>query len=81
MRDQEQKEPSRTTDGSGPSRPLSSTSRRDSPGTDNTTSFRTLPFLLIANLAFWVVVLFFGFLLLGALRAVALLRWQVAQLD
>jgi hypothetical protein len=38
-------------------------------------------FLLIANLALWVVVLFFGFLLLGALRAVALLRWQVAQLD
>ena len=38
-------------------------------------------FLLIANLALWVVVLFFGFLLLGALRAVALLRWQVARLD
>jgi methylamine dehydrogenase accessory protein MauD len=38
-------------------------------------------FLLIANLALWVVVLFFGFLLLGALRAVALLRWQVAQLE
>jgi methylamine dehydrogenase accessory protein MauD len=36
-------------------------------------------FLLIAHLALWIVVLFFGFLLLGALRAVALLRWQVAQ--
>jgi methylamine dehydrogenase accessory protein MauD len=37
--------------------------------------------LLIANLALWIVVLFIGFLLLGALRAVALLRWQVAQLE
>jgi methylamine dehydrogenase accessory protein MauD len=37
--------------------------------------------LLIAYLALWIVVLFFGFLLLGALRAVALLRWQVAQLE
>jgi hypothetical protein len=31
--------------------------------------------LLIANLALRVVIVFFGFLLLGALRAVALLRW------
>ena len=38
-------------------------------------------FLLIENLALWVVVLFLGFLLLGALRTVALLRWQVAQLE
>jgi hypothetical protein len=38
-------------------------------------------FLLIANLALWVVVLFLGFLLLGALRAVARLRWRVAQLE
>jgi methylamine dehydrogenase accessory protein MauD len=37
-------------------------------------------FLLISNLALWVVVLFFGFLLLGALRAVALLRWRVDEL-
>jgi methylamine dehydrogenase accessory protein MauD len=37
--------------------------------------------LLIANLALWVVVLFFGFLLLGALRSVALLRWRMAQLE
>ncbi len=38
-------------------------------------------FLLIANLVLWVVVLFLGFLLLGALRAVALLRWRLAQLE
>jgi methylamine dehydrogenase accessory protein MauD len=38
-------------------------------------------FLLIANLVLWFVVLFFGFLLVGALRALALLRWQVAQLE
>jgi methylamine dehydrogenase accessory protein MauD len=38
-------------------------------------------FLLIANLALWVVVLFLAFLLLGALRAVALLRWQMEQLE
>jgi hypothetical protein len=29
----------------------------------------------------WVVVLFLGFLLLGALRAVALLRWRLEQLE
>jgi len=38
-------------------------------------------FLLSANLALWVVVLFFGFFLLGALRALVLLRWKVAQLE
>jgi methylamine dehydrogenase accessory protein MauD len=37
-------------------------------------------FLLSAVLALWIVVLFLGFLLLGALRSVALLRWQVEQL-
>jgi methylamine dehydrogenase accessory protein MauD len=37
--------------------------------------------LLITNLALWIVVLFLAFLLLGALRSVALLRWQVAQLE
>jgi methylamine dehydrogenase accessory protein MauD len=37
--------------------------------------------LLIANLALWIVVLLLGFLLLGALRGMALLRWQVAQLE
>jgi methylamine dehydrogenase accessory protein MauD len=38
-------------------------------------------FLLVALLVLWGVVLFLGFLLMGALRAVALLRWQVAQLE
>lgn len=38
-------------------------------------------FLLISNLVLWVVVLFSGFLLLGALRALALLRWKVEQLE
>jgi methylamine dehydrogenase accessory protein MauD len=38
-------------------------------------------FMLIAQLVLWVVVLGLGFLLLGALRSVALLRWQVAQLE
>jgi methylamine dehydrogenase accessory protein MauD len=37
--------------------------------------------LLFATLTLWIVVLFLGFLLLGALRAVALLRWRVAQLE
>jgi methylamine dehydrogenase accessory protein MauD len=35
----------------------------------------------ISNLALWVVVALLGFLLLGALRGVALLRWQVEQLQ
>jgi methylamine dehydrogenase accessory protein MauD len=38
-------------------------------------------FWLVSNLALWVVALFLGFLLLGALRAIALLRWRVAELD
>jgi methylamine dehydrogenase accessory protein MauD len=38
-------------------------------------------FLLIANLVLWVAVLLLGFLLLGALRAVALLRWRLEQLE
>jgi methylamine dehydrogenase accessory protein MauD len=38
-------------------------------------------FWLVSNLALWVVVALLGFLLLGALRAVALLRWQVDQLQ
>jgi methylamine dehydrogenase accessory protein MauD len=35
----------------------------------------------IAILALWVMVLFLGFLLWGALRAVALLRWRLEQLE
>jgi methylamine dehydrogenase accessory protein MauD len=38
-------------------------------------------FLLISSLVLWAVVLFFGFMLLGALRAVALLRWRLEQLE
>jgi methylamine dehydrogenase accessory protein MauD len=38
-------------------------------------------FWLISDLALWVLVLFLGFLLLGALRAVALLRWRLEQLE
>jgi methylamine dehydrogenase accessory protein MauD len=37
--------------------------------------------LLVAVVALWIVVLFLGFLLMGALRGMALLRWQVAQLE
>jgi methylamine dehydrogenase accessory protein MauD len=37
--------------------------------------------LLIAYLALWLMVLFLGPLLLGALRAAALLGWRVAQLE
>ena len=36
---------------------------------------------LLSQLALWLVVLGLGFLLLGALRAVALLRWRLAQLE
>jgi methylamine dehydrogenase accessory protein MauD len=39
------------------------------------------PVWLLCLLALWLAVLFLGFLLLGALRAVALLRWRVAQLE
>jgi methylamine dehydrogenase accessory protein MauD len=35
--------------------------------------------LLTSNLILWDLVLFLGFLLVGALRALALIRWQVAQ--
>jgi methylamine dehydrogenase accessory protein MauD len=38
-------------------------------------------FLLISSLALWVVILLLAFLLLGALRAVALLRWRLDQLE
>jgi methylamine dehydrogenase accessory protein MauD len=38
-------------------------------------------FFFIGLAALWIVVLFFGFLLLGALRGLALLRWQLAELE
>jgi methylamine dehydrogenase accessory protein MauD len=38
-------------------------------------------FWLVSNLMLWLVTALLGFLLLGALRAVALLRWQVEQLE
>jgi methylamine dehydrogenase accessory protein MauD len=37
--------------------------------------------LVISNLVLWPVVLFLGFLLLGALRAQVLLRWRLEQLE
>ena len=37
--------------------------------------------LLISNVALWLVVLVLGFLLLGALRALGLVRWQLEQLQ
>jgi methylamine dehydrogenase accessory protein MauD len=37
--------------------------------------------LLISNVALWLVALVLGFLLLGALRALGLLQWQLAQLQ
>jgi methylamine dehydrogenase accessory protein MauD len=36
---------------------------------------------LLSNLVLWAVVLFLAFLLLGALRALALLRWRLEQLE
>jgi hypothetical protein len=42
VREQEQQEFSWTTDGTGPFRQPSSSSRRQSPGIDNTTSFHAL---------------------------------------
>src|SRR5262249_35647538 len=36
---------------------------------------------LVANLVLWVVVLLLGFLLLGTLRALGLLRWRLEQLE
>jgi len=38
-------------------------------------------FGLVSNLVLWVVTAVLGFLLLGALRALALLRWRVEQLE
>jgi methylamine dehydrogenase accessory protein MauD len=38
-------------------------------------------FWLISSLALWALVLFLGFLLLGALRGLALLRWRLEQLE
>jgi methylamine dehydrogenase accessory protein MauD len=37
--------------------------------------------LLIAHLFLWVVVLFLGFLVMGLLRALGILRWQLEQLE
>lgn len=37
--------------------------------------------MLLSSLLLWLAVLFLGFLLLGALRAVDLLRWRVEQLE
>jgi methylamine dehydrogenase accessory protein MauD len=38
-------------------------------------------FLLISTLVLWVAVLLLGFLLFGALRAMALVRWRLDQLE
>src|SRR5947209_10945002 len=38
-------------------------------------------FWLISSLALWALVLFLGFLLLGTLRALGLLRWRLEQLE
>jgi methylamine dehydrogenase accessory protein MauD len=39
------------------------------------------PWWLLSYVALWLVVLFLGFLLLGALRALGLLRWRLEQLE
>ena len=39
------------------------------------------PFWFASWIALWVIVLFLGSLLLGSLRALALLRWQLEQLE
>ena len=39
------------------------------------------PWWLVSYIALWLVVLFLGFLLLGALRALGLLRWRLEQLE
>src|SRR5215471_17625646 len=39
------------------------------------------PWWLASYIALWLVVLFLGFLLLGALRALGLLRWRLEQLE
>jgi hypothetical protein len=36
---------------------------------------------LVSYIVLWLVVLFLGFLLLGALRALGLLRWRLEQLE
>jgi hypothetical protein len=36
---------------------------------------------LVSTLVLWGIVLFLGFLLLGALRALGLLRWRLEQLE
>jgi methylamine dehydrogenase accessory protein MauD len=38
-------------------------------------------FLLISSIALWLVVMLLGFLLLGALRALGILKWQLEQLQ
>ena len=38
-------------------------------------------FWLVATLVLWLVVLFLGFVLWGALRALALLRWRLEELE
>jgi methylamine dehydrogenase accessory protein MauD len=38
-------------------------------------------FLLISSLVLWFAVLFLGFLLMGTLRALGLLRWRLEQLE
>jgi hypothetical protein len=39
------------------------------------------PWWLVSYVALWLVVLFLGFLLLGALRALGVLRWRLEQLE
>jgi hypothetical protein len=39
------------------------------------------PWWLVSYAALWLVVLFLAFLLLGALRALGLLRWRLEQLE
>jgi methylamine dehydrogenase accessory protein MauD len=38
-------------------------------------------FLLVSSLALWLAVLFLGFMLLGTLQAVGILKWQLEQLE
>jgi methylamine dehydrogenase accessory protein MauD len=38
-------------------------------------------FLVVSTIALWLVVLFLCFLLLGALRAIGIMRWQLEQLQ
>ncbi len=38
-------------------------------------------FWMVPNLGLWIVVLFLGFVLWGALRALALLRWRLDELE